>query len=202
MPSVPTSDGLVTPAGPNDAVWVPNGFFQNGNDMNINIHTVQMGQLRGKRIIKRKQGLTYKGFAFLMTDGTLKLWQRYQTESASSFMYEVRDFLDDLTVPDVTAMVPELVASRSYDSARYTCRVCNGQLVPLSTDRYFNGRLYRGVATAHANCSEVNAALRTVAYARPPLIGSSNRIDPPVAPRTTAAIAPLARDELGQGQIL
>ena len=180
MPRVPTSDGLVQPAGPNDAAWIPNGIFR-GENLDINIHTVMQGQLAGKRIIKRKIGLAYKGYAFLMTDGTQKVWQRFREHSQHAYVRAAERFLAEFSPAGAINMVPELVPNGESYWAIYSCRVCNTDLYPVRDGAV--DRLYRGMATAHQRCSEICSVDDTNFRSSLNFRGSDSYIPPVRTPR-------------------
>lgn len=95
---VPAGTVAVSPPATRDELaWLPNGTYtmeRDGEHMVFTIHTVQRGQLEGKRIIKHHRSYDRPtGFAFLCADGSLRLWRRFAADDGQPYVQWARDLL-------------------------------------------------------------------------------------------------------------
>jgi hypothetical protein len=135
----------VAEAGQDDAPNIFNGVYtlNNGTEhLTYRIHTVLRGPLQGKRIIKIQQQYgEFKGFAFLRTDGHMKVWRRFADDERRNERYIVWAgiLLDCLRREIGTGGVTESYspdADTTYEVQRsLCCRRCNRPLTnPSSID--------------------------------------------------------------------
>lgn len=162
---------------------------------NIQIYTVSRGVLMGNRIIKRFINGGWKGFAFLMTDGSLKVWSRFRAdeEAGANYITAAEKVVELLRGRrDHTTTTIEISGTDTTPSYRLecllVCRMCNGgfglDYTSLGRGMCFECRMEhepQAVATAEVTdvgvTEEPGYARRRVARPRAP------------RPRTTAASA-------------
>jgi hypothetical protein len=135
----------VAEAGQDDAPSIFNGIYtlnDGAEHLTYRIHTVLRGPLQGKRIIKIQQQYgEFKGFAFLRTDGHMKVWRRFADDERRNERYIVWAgiLLDCLRRETETDGVTESYspdANTTFEVQRsLCCRRCNRPLTnPSSID--------------------------------------------------------------------
>lgn len=168
-------------------------------------------ELNGRRIIRRHDGTHWRGFAFLMSDGSLTTWRRFRNEIVTTWHSSAIEMLDRLATgwPIVQTETTHGVSiwrrgrSWRYDSERImtddgdisilmACRICNE---PTNTqwtsglcDQHYAERLSVSTTTTIGTGTTWTIA---------PLQGG-HEIDLRLPARRRA----LALDELGHGEIL
>lgn len=158
----PAQGTAVREATVDDLPGILNGVYtiNDGEEhLTYRIHTVQRGSLQGKRIIKRQTVYgEFEGFGFLATDGTLRVWRRFQEHAAreeryivwaryllqalssnnywanNSLQFAVQESIN-LTAREANEVSPEPPYTTFEIQRSSTCRACNRALTtPSSID--------------------------------------------------------------------
>jgi hypothetical protein len=123
------------------------------------IYTVQNGSLANQRIIKIKAPgtSTYKGFAFVMSDGTMKLWRSHREEMDRPYVNTARVLITTLANDsDVRSVMTNDSFTYSHSADMYIsfkmqCIRCN----------YSGSLLSTGWCADHSDCiSDLRASIQ------------------------------------------
>lgn len=178
-----------------------NVVFANGryvvSGYNYMIYTVQNGSLRDHIIVKCKQegSSVYKGFAFLMSNGDLKLWRSHQNDATEPYVkvaYELFAWLfspscrsELRTNGESTRFFPSLGRQTIFFKSQ--CRRCNTSINRLyiwCSDHSFAAAEFR---------NEIENDERAMTYEsqRARRIVTSAVSSAPIEPVTFSAVAPI-----------
>lgn len=196
------------------------------------IYTVRTGPLSGQRVIKARMDSAWKGFAFLTRSGDVRLWRRFQSRSDLFVEWlpafgQLLALFHNEPVHQSSATATSAELQMTLRRLNVRCRICNRDITGRDRHNGVHDSMCGGdrwtprnpapqaeaslaEETAEAGDTDLQAVRARQSYARQRAAQqtAAQRASAGRAVRGTALLPPvenlppLARDELGMGEIL